>query len=291
LAIARTGAELARRSGDRLTLAEALEYGDTCARAIGEQAGTGAAQALAIYEELGDLGAQGRVHNTLGLLAYFRGAWPKALAHYQASGSAYERSGTRWDAATSIANAAEVLADQGKLDEAQAGLEQAMRIWRAAAAASEIAFGSYLLGRIAARRGDLAQAQELFSSARTQFQATGESYEVELVDALSAEAQMLTGHPREALQLADAIIARAHNSDFTPMLQRVRGIALGELGSPAEAELALRDSLAAGRASEAGHEITFTLQALLATTGHGDTKERIAWQEEAASLTAQLGIV
>jgi predicted ATPase len=287
LTAAREGAELARRSGDLRTLAEALDYGDTCARAIGEPAGPGAEQALAIYEQLGDLGAQGRVHNTLGLLAYFRGAWPEALAHYQASGDAYERSGTRWDAATSIANAAEVLSDQGELDQAQAALEQAMRTWRAAGAASEIAFGSYLLGRIAARRGDLGRAQELFDSARAQFHATGETYEVALVDALSAEAQLLTGHPREALQLADAMLARAPSADLIPLLQRVRGIALGD---GAEAERALRASLAAGRANEADHEVAFTLRALLAGD-FGDGPQRSAWQAVASRLSAQLGIV
>jgi class 3 adenylate cyclase/tetratricopeptide (TPR) repeat protein len=287
-AAAREGAELARRTGDLRTLAEALDYGDTCARAIGEPAGPGAEQALAIYQQLGDLGAQGRVHNTLGLLAYFRGAWPEALAHYQASGSAYERSGTRWDAATSIANAAEVLADQGKLDQAQEGLEQAMRIWRAAAAASEIAFGNYLLGRIAARRGNLEEAQQLFASARAQFQATGETYEVELVDALSAEAQLLTGHRREARELAEAMLAGAPSADLVPLLQRVRGTALG---AGAEAERALRASVAAARAIEAEHEVAFALQALLAESGYGGPDERSDWQQEADRLLAQLGIV
>ena len=119
-AIALAGAD------DRQTLAEALEYADLCAVELGLPAGERAEQALAIYEELGDLAAQARVQNTLGMLAYHRGEWPKALEHYEASESADIRCGKLWNAATPAANRAEILADQGRLDEARLALEQAM---------------------------------------------------------------------------------------------------------------------------------------------------------------------
>ena len=139
---------------DRHTLAEALEYADLCAVELGLPAGERAEQALAIYEELGDLAAQARVQNTLGMLAYHRGEWPKALEHYEASESADIRCGKLWNAATPAANRAEILADQGRLDEAWRALEEAMLTWRGVNAVSMIAFGEYQLGRIAARLGD-----------------------------------------------------------------------------------------------------------------------------------------
>jgi hypothetical protein len=76
---------------DRPTLAEALEYSDLCAVELGLPAGRRAEAALAIHDELGDVAAQARVQNTLGMLAYHRGDWPQALQHYVAPGVASTR--------------------------------------------------------------------------------------------------------------------------------------------------------------------------------------------------------
>ncbi|MGH2896707.1 MAG: adenylate/guanylate cyclase domain-containing protein, partial [Solirubrobacteraceae bacterium] len=121
---------------DRPTLAEALEYADLCAVELGLPAGRRAEQALAIHEELGDLAAQARVQNTLGMLAYHRGEWAKALEHYAASEEADIRCGKLWNAATPAANRAEILADQVRLEDARLALEQAMLTWRGVNAVS-----------------------------------------------------------------------------------------------------------------------------------------------------------
>ena len=293
LAFAQDAAELARQTGDRRTLAEALEYGDLCAVEVGLPTG-GAERALAIYEELGDVGAQARVLNTLGLLAYYRGEWPVALARYEAAELAYARAGTRWDAATAVANAAEILADQGRLGEAQAGLERAMRIWRGAGAASEVAFGEYQLGRIAARQGRPAEAAERFAAARTHFLEADESTEVVMVDALMAEALGLAGDHAAALRLADRTLVRARElggvGSATPLLARVRAAALLPLGRRHEAEAALREGLAAARGRAAGHEVAFTLVALLDGELEDDPGEAERWREELERLAEQLGL-
>ncbi len=260
-AIALAGAD------DRHTLAEALEYADLCAVELGLPAGERAEQALAIYEEFGDLAAQARVQNTLGMLAYHRGEWPKALEHYQASESADIRCGKLWNAATPAANRAEILADQGRLDEARLALEQAMLTWRGVNAISMIAFGEYQLGRIAARLGDTGGAMRRFDSSRRHFSELGELTEVVVVDALSAECLSLSGDHEAALAMADATLARAQAlggvGAMTPLLQRVRGAALLELGRPDDAERALRDGLDAARRRGARHEIAFALAALI----------------------------
>ena len=279
---------------DRPTLAEALEYADLCAVELGLPAGRRAEEALAIHEELGDLAAQARVQNTLGMLAYHRGEWPKALEHYVASEQADIRCGKLWNAATPAANRAEILSDQGRLEEARLAFEKAMLTWRGVNALSMIAFGEYQLGRIAARLGHAGEAMRCFDASRQHFVELGELTEVMVVDALRAEALSLAGDHEGALALADATLARAQSlggvSAMTPLLHRVRGIALRELGQTEEAELAMRDALDAARSRIARHEIAFTLAALLdGQMGDGEA-ENEEWGTELARLTEELGI-
>ncbi len=293
LTFANAAINLARQAGDRRTLAEALEYADLCSVELGLVAGDGAEQALAIYEELGDLGAEARVRNTLGLLAYHRGQWPVALEHYQAAESAYTRSGKRWDAAISVANSAEILVDQGRLGEAQAALERAMLVWRGVNAASEIAFGESQLGRIASRLGRGGEAIRRFDAAREHFREVGELTEVVVVDALTAECLWLSGDHSAALALADDALARAHGlggvASATPLLHRLRGATLLALGRRREAERALRDGLEVARRRGAGHEIAFTLTALIDGAMAAGAAEEHAWRDELGELAGQLG--
>ena len=279
---------------DRPTLAEALEYADLCAVELGLPAGRRAEEALAIHEELGDLAAQARVQNTLGMLAYHRGEWPKALEHYVASEQADIRCGKLWNAATPAANRAEILADQGRLEEARLALEKAMLTWRGVGAVSMIAFGDYQLGRIAARLGHIAEAMRRFDASRRHFSELGELTEVIVVDALRAEALSLAGDHEEALSLADATLARADAiggvSAMTPLLHRVRGAALQELQQPEEAERALRDALGAARSRIARHEIVFALAALIDGGMAADDAEGEEWRIELAQLGEELGI-
>ena len=287
-AIALAGAD------DRHTLAEALEYADLCAVELGLTAGERAEQALAIYEEFGDLAAQARVQNTLGMLAYHRGEWPKALEHYEASESADIRCGKLWNAATPAANRAEILADQGRLDEAWLALEQAMLTWRGVNAISMIAFGEYQLGRIAARLGHTGEAMRRFDASRRHFSELGELTEVVVVDALTAECLSLSGDHGAALEMADATLARAQAlggvGAMTPLLQRVRGASLHELARPDDAERALRDGLDAARRRGARHEIAFTLAALIDLEVADDGAEDEGWRSELDRLADELAI-
>jgi class 3 adenylate cyclase/tetratricopeptide (TPR) repeat protein len=293
-AYAAGAADLARGAGDRHTLAMALEYSDLCAVELGRPAGPAAEQALAIYEELGEVGAEARVRNTLGMLAYHRGDWPEALGQYEASEQAYGRAGTRWDAATPIANAAEIFVDQGRLDEAEAAIARAMSIWRGAGAASEVAFGESQLGRIAARRGRFVEATALLGSARDHFLAVGELTEVVVVDALLAECSLLSGEHDQALALAASALAQADTlggAAAVPLLHRVRGAGLLALGMRLGAEESLRAALAAARRREAGHEVAFALIALLDAGFQSDADEGAGWARELDSRAARLGLL
>ena len=68
-------------------------------------------------------------------------------------------------------NIAEVLSDQGHLDEARPLFEESLRVWRAADYRIGVAYATSSLGRVASRSGDFTRAAELYAAARDQFRA------------------------------------------------------------------------------------------------------------------------
>jgi len=294
LRFAEAAIDLAQQAGDRMTLAEALEYADASAMELGLPAGRGAERALAIYQELGMLGEEARVRNTLGVLAYHHGDWQEALTHYGMAETGFTQSGRRWNAAIASANSAEILADQGRLQEARDELERAMLVWRGCGADSEIAFGQYQLGRIAARLGQGDEAATQLEAAREHYVTAGELTELAVVDALRAEALMLAGDRDGALALAEDVLGRARAlggvAAMTPLLQRVRAACLLDAGEPAAAEETLRSALDAARSRKAGHEIAFALKAMLdGEMTHGPAEEQ-EFRTELTVLSSALGL-
>jgi tetratricopeptide (TPR) repeat protein len=285
---------LAGEAGDLMTLAQALELADASSLELGRPTTEGVRRALAIYEELGALRDQARVLNTLGVIHHCSGEWPQAMEAYAAAEQAYIGSGATWVSVGPAANRAEILADQGRLDDAAAGFERAMQVWRSVNAASLVAYGDYQLGRIAAREGREDEATRRLESAREHFEATGEVAETLVVDAFTAEARCFAGRYEEALALAGDALGRARaingGSLMEPMLHRVRGVALLALGRHEEGETALREGLEAARARQAGHEIAFALRTLLEAGLAEDPIEEQDWREEMTILASGLGL-
>ncbi|HWD64513.1 MAG TPA: adenylate/guanylate cyclase domain-containing protein [Solirubrobacteraceae bacterium] len=294
LRFAADAVRLAEETGNLMTLAEAIELADSSALELGRPAGEGAARALVIYQELGALRDQARVRNTLGVIAYHRGEWVQALEHYAASEQAYVECGELWSSATPAANRAEILADQGDLDEATKAFERAMTVWRSVEAESFLAFGDYQLGRIAARQARHDDALTHLRAARDHFKRTGETTQLITVDAFTAESLSVAGHHSEALALAEATLRRAEanggSASTTPLLQRVRGLALLALGDEAAGEDVLRLSLDAARACGAGHDVAFALGTLIDAGLAADALEEDSWRTELAIVTSALGL-
>ena len=92
---------------------------------------THSSQALEIYEQLGDPEHESNVLNNLGGFAYWDGLWDDAIALYRRSGAAGERAGRPGFVAGTDCNVGEILSDQGHLEEAEAHLQRARRIWNA----------------------------------------------------------------------------------------------------------------------------------------------------------------
>ena len=76
-------------------------------------------RALEIYTRAGDLERQAAVLNNLGIYAYWEGRWQEAIDLYERAAEASERAGDVWAAAYGDCNIGEVLADQGRLEEAE----------------------------------------------------------------------------------------------------------------------------------------------------------------------------
>jgi tetratricopeptide (TPR) repeat protein len=229
--------------------------------------GEHAERALEIWRRVGNRPwEEARVLNQLGIRAYFEGRWDLAVDFYRRSKEACERAGDQFTAAVESGNMAEVLSDQGYLDEAAQLLADAQQVWRAAAAPSFVAFGKSQLGRLAARRGQFDEAFELLNSARADYVADGEQAEVLETDARLAQCLLLQGSFAQALATADATLAVTSSGGAVlpqvPLLQRIRGVALARLGEVDAAFEAFEASLASARERRARHEIAWTLHAI-----------------------------
>ncbi|MBV9486403.1 MAG: AAA family ATPase, partial [Frankiaceae bacterium] len=284
----------AKRGGDRRTEARGLELEALAAATSGQPWEDASFEyALAVYHELGDLPAKALCYNRYGACAYYAGRWDDAVDLYVQAERAYWRVGREYDAAVNAANRAEVLVQQGNLDEVTEIVSAASKVWIATGATSALAFGAVLLGRAALARGECTEALGHLREARMLCVGLGEIDEVATIDSVIAQCHLRRGDVVAALQAAETALATAdgRGGPGTPLLLRVRGEALVAMGEPRLGRFALRESLLDARRREAKHEIAAALDALLRTSAQSSGAERSAWIREHHELTRLLGIV
>lgn len=236
---------LARAVGDRSVLAHALYLLDWANVALGRMdLAVHSAEALRLYQELGDLSGEAVVANNLGALAYFDGRWTDAIELYERSRAARMRTGDAVEAATATTNIAEILIERGQLDDAERLLREARRVYQAAPYLAGVAYATAHLGRVATRAGRPDDAIALLDEARGLYASIGGRETLE-VDAMRAEARVLAGDAQGALTIADDTLAQAgakHELGLLgPSLQRSRAYALALLGRFDEADAAVAD--------------------------------------------------
>lgn len=127
---------------------------------------TAVRESLELYEQIGDQRGKARASNTFGMCAYFAGRWDTAVEFYAEAERASRQIGRDHDAAAVAANRAEVLVQQGRIDEAVPVLTSAIRVLLAAHATSFLGFAMTVFGRAALARGDYAEAMSRFGEAR-----------------------------------------------------------------------------------------------------------------------------
>jgi class 3 adenylate cyclase/tetratricopeptide (TPR) repeat protein len=220
--------------------------------------------ALAAYEDLGDLAGLSEVLNELGADAYFEGRWSEALDLYGRSTESRRKTGDEVNAAHGTHNIAEILSDQGYLEEAESLFREVLRIWKAAGFRLGIAFATSNLGRVAARSGRHDDADDLYRDALVGFRSKQAEWESLETQARMGENHLLAGRPDEALDIIEPILQRAEGLGglhvLHAMVNRLRGYALLP-DDPEGARRALAKSLESARSVDARYEMGLTLLA------------------------------
>jgi class 3 adenylate cyclase/tetratricopeptide (TPR) repeat protein len=252
-------------------------------------------ESLQLYEQIGDQRGKARASNTFGMCAYFAGHWDTAVQFYAEAEHASRQIGRDHDAAAVAANRAEILVQQGRIDEAVPVLAAAIRVLLAANATSFLGFAMTVSGRAALAQGHYADAMSRFGEARALCLEMGEIDESLTIDALAAECHLRSGELAEALAFAEHTMGRARevgdDASAEPLLHRVRGEALITMGRLADGQATLRAGLAAARQRHAANEVEATLATLLKTGAAADAAERAAWRSEWSDLVEKLGII
>ncbi|HSD77723.1 MAG TPA: tetratricopeptide repeat protein, partial [Solirubrobacteraceae bacterium] len=229
-------------------------------------------RALAIYGRLGHLDRQAAVLNNLGGFAYYEGRWDDAVALYRRAAEAFARAGVVADVAFADLNVGEVLADQGRLEEAEEHLRRARQVWRGSDYAGPSATAAAFLGRALIRGGRVDDGLALLEEAHGTLRRLRVDAEAALVEAYLAEAHAFRREPELALALADRLLPVAQRA--APLVHRVRGLALAQLGDRDAAVVALEEAARESERQESDYDLALALDALLALTGTADLAAR-----------------
>ena len=245
-------------------------------------------RALDIYRSQHDLEQEGAVLNNLGMFAYYDGRWGEASRLYQEAATALDAAGNVDRAAIAIVNIGEVLSDQGHLEQAESELRRALRVGRSSVNPGLIAFAQALLGRAAARAGRFGEADALLESSIESSLSVQAVADADYARALLAESYAYARRSAEALETADALVLRdAIGGAPEPLVQRVRGLALAQLGEADRAMLAFSSAEESARRRSDTLELVLALAAIC-DLADGDEPARRKERDEIAAL---LGIV
>lgn len=157
-------------------LADALRYHDIAASEMEGDAGmVHLARSLELYEQAGDELSKSKVMGLLGVRAYYRGDWTTAAALYGQARLAHIAAGDVVGAAIESANSAEILIDQGRVEEARPLVDEAMRVFEASDNPYLVAFLTGFTGRIRQQVGDAPGACAAFRASAEGFARLGEA--------------------------------------------------------------------------------------------------------------------
>jgi class 3 adenylate cyclase/tetratricopeptide (TPR) repeat protein len=258
-------------AGDKEALANALKVIDWASMDLGTlDEPDNWRRALVLFADIGDLANQSTLLNGLGMHAYFQGRWVEALDYYRQSRDMAARAGNTVLVAFEDNNIAEIVLEQGRLDEAESLFTDVLRAWRGSGYRSGESSVKCNLGRVAAARSSYAEALELFDEAVRGASHLGGHAEVLEANTRKAECLLRMGDAGAALELAERSLEQGRALGGVPpqeaVLHRIRGEALSGAGDVEGAVDALRRSVASARARGADHELALTL---LVVAAHG----------------------
>jgi class 3 adenylate cyclase/predicted ATPase len=287
--------DLATRSNARRALASAYESLFLAEIQLGEEqdAATYAQLAYETWEALGELPGQANMANNLGVVAYFDNRWDDTLQWYRQAAEGLRSLGRLNDLAVIDTNRAEVLVNQGRLDEAEPLLREAVRVLRSSESSST-PFAEMHLGRLATARGEFEEAERLLRAASMQYRAVKNSASEWEVRIHLGDCLVRAGRPQEALDLFDEPTDAnpAEIAIFQAATCLVKASALTELGRHGDAA----ETVAAGVEMARERWLTYDLARLLmVAAGLGlPSDSRLGTDDpftEANALLDRLGVV
>ncbi len=204
--------------------------------------------ALALLEELDSVHLQAQILNQLGYFEIVQGHGTAASDYFERARAAFVRAGDSTSAAMVAYNVGDLLARQGRIEEAEAVFTAALPVFRASAMGEWTESTRRELGRLAVRRGRHDEGRATLDRARAALDKLGLALEVCETDVALVEARIAAGQWETALADADRARPRALTLDLESavrLLDKWRGVALRELGRVGEARAALERALAA----------------------------------------------
>jgi class 3 adenylate cyclase/tetratricopeptide (TPR) repeat protein len=250
--------------------------------------------ALEIYESLNDKMGVSQSLNNMGIAAYYLGQWDEAVALYERSRQAASQAGSLISEALVLNNIAEIRSDQGRLDEADDFLREALTIWRVA----RHGFEGMTLGnqaRVAARAGRFDEATRLYAQAAAILESHSEKALLAETRARKAELSVLEGAPDVALAEI-ALVRQLANSLLLPttagLMERVEAWAVIQQGNVEDGweRLSRAAVTSRQRRDDYGAAAALDTMALLAMA-RGDEVCASTIRGEAAELFRRLGLV
>ncbi len=249
-------------------------------------------RALGIYQQLDNLERQSATLSNLGAIAYWAGEWTTAERRYDQAATIADRIGDVAGAAISRGNLAEILVNQGRVDDARPILESALRTLRSTGLSADAGFVEVLLARCLTMLGEYDDADTMLQRLRRDLLDAGQPDVAYSAAIALAENAIESSRPDVALHTLDDADARSRDSGsvLTPACQFVRAQALRTLGKPVQAADAARAGLA-----EAADQGLVLERALLAgaralTDQELLDEERVHELAEATSQLRRLGV-
>ena len=193
-------------------------------------------------------------------------------------------------AAVQMNNEAEILSDQGHLDEATPLFDDWLRACRASGYAFGVGVALSNLGRVAARASRFDDAHGLFDDALEQFAELGSERFANETRARLAECLVLEGSHARALELGLACREAAAKSPvggLEALIERNVGYALCQGRRREEATPHFEESLRLARERKAEFEVALTLRAMAAVGFEGAETLRV----ESDAILERLGVV
>jgi len=248
---AKLAIQLARAAGDKLSLGRALIVLEMSHLSLeGPGSGSHLKEALALFEDLGDVRMQANVRNNLGVVNAMACRWDEAIEWWKSGREFNLRSGDAVGAAYSGMNTGETLVNQRRFDEAEVPLSDARRVMLASGFREGVAIIEIQIGRTLIERGALQDADELLQRVVDEFKRIGKKFYVLEATVFLAHGRLTAGDPMSALLLLDAAEVAAGNDALImrPKTAWVRGRILAALGRTDDARRELDAGLESARA-------------------------------------------